>query len=405
MYKRLLSLMIARQTALCKMNACLVLGLFALIGTGFAADRITTEKIAKELDYPYEHYTVQTEDGYLLGIDRIPCSQSNDEKPCPIALLAHGISGSSIDFLLLRNESLGFLLANAGYDVWAINFRGNVNSRKHVNLNPDALIGDFWDFTFHEMGTKDLPATIDFIRNKTGQDEFRFFGNSEGATAFFVMCSLKEEYQKYIKSAHLMTPVAYLEDLSSVYLEVASKAIKLLNPLATVTGNMEFRPNGTITKLAGAAFCNDEPRILCSDILFVLAGFNNVTVEPSILSEVLDTTPAGVSVKCLLHYFQIHDSNIFRQYDYGLLENLRRYNSRNPPIYSLNVINIPVGLYYPENGKLIHTKDVVRIEDQLPNVIRVYEIKNNATYLSPIYSKRAKEDLYDLILKDVASIK
>ncbi|XP_055848158.1 gastric triacylglycerol lipase-like [Episyrphus balteatus] len=386
------------------MNTLLVLGLFALIGAASAADRITTEKIAKEQGYSFENYTIQTEDGYLLGVERIPCSKSNDGKACPIVVLAHGLSGSSVDFVILRNESLGLNLSDLGFDVWFLNFRGNFNSRKHVKLNPDVLVGKFWDFSFPELGTKDLPAVIDFIRNETGQDEIQFIGNSQAAAALFVLCIEKEEYQKYIKSAHLMSPVVYVNKLDSVTLKVGSKAIALIQPLPSLAANTEFRPNGTITKLVGNAFCNDEPRILCSDILFVLAGFNNITVEPSILGDVLGTTPAGLSTKCLLHYFQLHDSKKFCQYDYGLVGNLRRYNSRNPPEYDLSKINIPVFLYSPEFGKIIHTEDDERMAKELPNVKRVYNMKNNSTLLSPIYSPFAKSDLYDILLEDVTSV-
>ena len=65
----------------------------------------------------------------------------------------------------LPDESLGFVLADLGYDVWLGNNRGNAYSREHVNYNVDDK--EFWDFSFHEMAIYDLPANVDYIRNIT----------------------------------------------------------------------------------------------------------------------------------------------------------------------------------------------------------------------------------------------
>ena len=42
----------------------------------------------------------------------------------------------------------------------------------------------FYSFScsFDEMAKYDLPATIDFILKKTGQDQLRYVGHSQGTT-------------------------------------------------------------------------------------------------------------------------------------------------------------------------------------------------------------------------------
>lgn len=91
---------------------------------------------------------MQTEDGYLLKVYRIPEGIKNTTKnKKKSVLLNHGLVSNAGGYITLNpDRSLGFLLADNGYDVWLLNVRGTSTSNKHIFLHPDAHAKEFYNF-------------------------------------------------------------------------------------------------------------------------------------------------------------------------------------------------------------------------------------------------------------------
>ena len=71
-----------------------------------------------------------------------------------------------------------------------------------------------------------MPATIDLILEKTGKNQVYFGCFSQGCTASLVMGALRPDYNKKIRLAAKMGPVAYLghmQGLGGVLLPTITK--------------------------------------------------------------------------------------------------------------------------------------------------------------------------------------
>nr|XP_044610708.1 lipase member K isoform X4 [Equus asinus] len=180
--------------------------------------------------YPCEEYDVVTKDDYVLGIYRIPHGRGYPRRtaPKPVVYLQHGLIASASNWISnLPNNSLAFLLADNGYDVWMGNSRGNTWSRKHLKFSPKSP--EFWAFSLDEMAKYDLPATINFIVEKTGQEQLYYVGHSQGTTIAFIAFSTNPELAKKIKIFFALAPVITVKYTQSPMKKLATlsrKAVK-----------------------------------------------------------------------------------------------------------------------------------------------------------------------------------
>lgn len=80
--------------------------------------------------------------------------------------MQHGIADSSDTWILNAKERApAFVAAEAGYDVWMGNARGNKYSRRHKTLKTtDAA---YWDNSFVEVAKYDIPAFLEYIKQNT----------------------------------------------------------------------------------------------------------------------------------------------------------------------------------------------------------------------------------------------
>lgn len=129
-----------------------------------------------------------------------------------------------------------FMLADEGYDVWLANHRGNKHSRNHTVLNPDSD-SQFWNFSWHEIGVYDLPASIDYILNITSKSKLHYVGMSQGSVVLCVLLSVKPEYNSKIISAIHMAPVVFTSHMKSPFFTYPASLLNMLEVSKWVVTN------------------------------------------------------------------------------------------------------------------------------------------------------------------------
>lgn len=71
------------------------------------------------------------------------------------------------------------------------------------------------NYSWHEMGVYDLPASIDYILSITKQRRLHYIGHSMGTTMFYVMASSRPQYNLKIQLMISLSPVAYMGHIKS----------------------------------------------------------------------------------------------------------------------------------------------------------------------------------------------
>lgn len=122
--------------------------------------------------------------------------------------------------LIPNNKIVGYLLYHLGYDVWLGNARGNTYSQGHVKYKRNGWRDErqrYWNFSWHEIGKYDLPASIDYIVGITGFPKIHYIGE---LSMVFLLCphfslnikSYCHFYTKYFENT------SYISVLSLSYL-------------------------------------------------------------------------------------------------------------------------------------------------------------------------------------------
>jgi len=350
--------------------------------------------------YPCEDYSVITQDGYILSMQRIPYGRNGVKvkNSRPVVLLQHGLLDSAVTWVInYPYQSLGFLLADNGYDVWLSNSRGSTYSNKHVNLtDKDAK---FWEFSWDEMSRYDLPAFVNFALKTNGNaSKLTYIGHSQGTLIAFARLPQDAWLRQHISSFVAFGPVAYLSHVEAG-LKIIARFKKEIEMLLHLFGHGQFLPNNEIFRFLASTLCSEIgiPK-LCSDIIFLIIGndFNNL--NQSRLPVYISHTPAGTSVMNVVHYAQEVSSGNFEMYDFGTMGNIKHYGTPTPPQYIVKPSGIPTALFSGGKDTLADPTDVDKLVPLLSTDVKINKRIDYYNHLDFVWGEDAHKVIYEDVL-------
>jgi gastric triacylglycerol lipase len=348
------------------------------------------------MGYPVQSHKITTADGYILTYFRIQAKGQTTFKPnLPVLYLQHGLIDSGDTWVVDdEKDAPGLLLANRGYDVWIGNARGTKYSLEHEHLDPKKH--DFWKFSWQNMSHYDIPAAFQYIHDNTGQN-ITYIGHSQGGTMMFAALADHEPIvEKYLKKYIALSPVSFVSN-------VKSGPIKMMAHSAMEKLFEEFKIDSFLQpdwmeSAFGHAFCLVFD-LVCGDLLGHLYGADPEFDNYKQLNVILMHEPGGTSAMNMYHWRQLVLNGKFRKYDYGIMENMKKYGQTSPPDYDLSSIEIPVYLFFGQYDSILAEEDTTILLKSLSKSKKVDFNVYPANHMTWMWSKKVSFFWDDFIKK------
>lgn len=159
----------------------------------------------------------------------------------------------------------------------------------------------------------------------------------------------------------------------------------------------EFLPSNSFMQKYIPIVCGIKPiaKLLCSNVYFLMFGFNEKELNTTLLPVFLGHMPAGASTRQLIHYVQEINSGRFCKYDYSM-DNFKIYGSFTPPAYDISKIVAPMYLFYSKGDWLCSNIDVEEFAKKLPNLKKkILNTDDKWSHADYVFGIHAKQRIYD----------
>ncbi|KAJ1962762.1 cholesterol esterase [Dispira parvispora] len=326
-------------------------------------------ELAGRWGYSTEEHTVVTRDGYVLGIHRLPESPRQLDSPPtrkPVVLLWHGFMMCSDVFVCMPNQqnSLALYLADAGYDVWLGNSRGNKYSYRHLSRR--VWQTEFWDFSIDELAMFDIPDTVDYILAATGAPSLAYIGFSQGTAQMFCALAsnkpLNDKISIFLALAPATTPRGFDSDVVNAMVNTSPQVLYLL------LGRKEALSIAITWKEILPSDLNVWAYDTCLRFLF---GWETRNLGPETKKMCYQYLYSFSSVKTIVHWMQIIRTGKLQFYDeMPVVPNSVFHTGHVCHRYPTSQIDTPIALFHGGKDTLSSTDQLVAKELKKPAYVK-----------------------------------
>jgi len=349
-------------------------------------------ELVNHYGYKAEEHYVQTKDGYILGVHRMP--PKDVRKARGVVFFQHGFMQNSEAFIVRGpNKALPFILVDQGYDVWLGNNRGNKYSHKHLQHSPEQEV--FWDFSLDDFALSDIPSMLGYVLETSNAKTLSYIGFSQGTAQAFAAFSVNAQLAERVNLFIALAPATRIKELHNPI--VASLTVKRPQLMFLLFGKKALLKEALFWKaiLPTTAFVT----IVDYSMKFLFGWTCNQiddAEKPLLYSHIYSYS----SVKALVHWFQITRLKRFQMFD-GRISPLNT-NSYLLPTYQPNRIACPIAVFY--GGKdTIPEMDILltEVQDKTANYIHM---EPEYEHLDFIWAVTAPENIYTKVSKLVNQV-
>nr|XP_023447987.1 lysosomal acid lipase/cholesteryl ester hydrolase-like [Dasypus novemcinctus] len=217
------------------------------------------------------------------------------------------------------------------------------------------------------MANYDLPTSLNYILNKTGQEKLYYVVHSQGTTVGFIAFSWMPWLAKRIKIFFALAPVASVK-FSTNPLIILGKFPDFL--LKDLFGVKEFLPQSAFLKWLSTHICTHVILKEICGILFVLSGFNEKNLNMSRVAVYTIHSPAATSVQNMLHWSQAVKSPKFQAFDWGSsAKNYFHYNQVKSSNCNVKDMLVLTAVWNGGHDMLADVKDVNVLLTQITRLV------------------------------------